>query len=138
MMNTLLRRRNKMVRACGGVVRALALGGLLGGASLLTGCTTGYSADVRNQTPQPLFVDAYYVTPQGERIGLGGARLGPGDRGGLGPYAVRNDALVSVSIDTVPNPQRPAIVDLRPGLNAMEVTQGGNTTSGPLQIRELR
>ncbi len=131
MMNTLLRSRNTMVRV-------IALGGLFGGIALLTGCTTGYSADVRNQTPQPLFVDAYYVTPQGERIGLGNARLGPGDRGGLGPYAVPNDALASVSIDTVPNPQRPAIVDLRPGLNAMEVTQGGDKTSGALQIRELR
>ena len=138
MMNTFLRRQGNMVRACGKAIGVATAVILLGGVSLLTGCTTGYSADVRNQTPQSLFVDAYYVTPQGERIGLGGARLGPGDRGGLGPYAVRNDALVSVSIDTVPNPQRPAIVDLRPGLNALEVTQGGDKMSGPLQVRELR
>ena len=138
MMNTFLKQQIKMVRACGKAVRAAIAVSLLGGVSLLTGCTTGYSADVRNQTPQPLFVDAYYMTPQGERIGLGSARLGAGDRGGLGPYAVRNDALVSVSIDTVPNPQRPAIVDLRPGLNAFEVTQGGDKTSGQLQVRELR
>jgi len=119
------------------VRRGLAVAGVVV-AGALAGCTTSYSVDLRNQTPQVVFGDAYYVTPQGERVGLGAVRLGPGDRGGMGPFAVRNDALVTVTVDTVPNPQRPAAVDLRPGLNVFEVTQQGEKTAGPLQVRELR
>lgn len=120
-----------------GFRRTLGAAAILATA-LLTGCTTSYSVDIRNQTPQPVFADVYYVTPQGQRIGLGGTRLGPGDRQGVGPFEVRNDALVTLSLDTVPNPQRPALTDLRPGLTAVEVTQQGDKTAGPLQVRELR
>jgi len=104
----------------------------------MTACTSTYSADVRNQTPQVLFASASFVTPRGERFGLSSVRLGPGDRTGMGPFTVNNDALVSLTLDTTPNPNRPVIVDLRPGLTSLEVTTPSTEAASPLQVREIR
>ncbi len=104
--------------------------------TLVGGCSSTYSVDVRNQTPQVLFVQvATQRGAQTETLGL--RRLGPGDRGGLGPFTVAPSAVVLTSVDTTPNPGRAPELILRPGLSVLEVFQEGNQSAGPLRLREV-
>jgi len=119
----------------------LALAGISSLAALgLGGCKSGYSADVRNGTPQPLYVQVLTRNNAGTMT-IGSQRLGPGDRRGMGPYTVDQREVVWLRLDTLPNPQRPVEMTLRPGLSVLEVTQAvdesGSTTAGPLLIREI-
>ena len=101
----------------------------------LGGCYNTYSADVRNTTPQPVYMQL--VKTGGAPNLLRSARLGPGDRGSIGPVTIDQRDLVRLVIDTGPNPNRPLTLDLRPGLNVYEVQQEGTMTSGPLRVREI-
>jgi len=95
---------------------------------------------VRNGTPQPLYVQVLTRNNAGTMT-IGSQRLGPGDRRGMGPYTVDQREVVWLRLDTLPNPQRPVEMTLRPGLSVLEVTQAvdesGSTTAGPLLIREI-
>ena len=128
-----------MTTAIPSTTRRLALlAGLLLSGLGLAGCETTYSADIRNQTPQPLFAEIISFDQWGNAYPMAATRLGPGDRAGLGPVRIKKERLVTLQLDTVPNPQRPARVDMRPGVTTVEVTQQGAQTSGPLQVRELQ
>lgn len=105
-------------------------------AALLAACQSGYSVDVRNQTPQPVFVEMLVRYPNGAVTNNQGARLGPGDRGALGPIYTGPDNAVSFRVDSMPNPQRPAWIDLRPGMTILVITQPGEGSGGPLVVTE--
>jgi hypothetical protein len=110
------------------VMGAIVFGTLMIGG----GCKSSYMADIRNQTPQP--VVATLIDPVGpDQI----VRLGPGDRGQLGPVMVDQKELVQVKVDSLGNTGVPAMFQLRPGENYLNVLQGGQLTSGPLMIREV-
>lgn len=119
--------------------------GLTAGAAgvmlmMLGGCAARqtYSLDIRNQTPQPLFVKMSESTNMGQTFARGEDRLGPGDRREFGPFHADATSVVSVSLDTLPNPRTPVLWTLRPGANVLEVRQVGDRTAGPLEVRELR
>lgn len=105
-------------------------------AATLAGCKSSYALDVRNASPQPLYVAVLSKNNAGT-LALGRARLGPGDRGGLGPFTVAQSEIVWAQFDTQPNPERAPELTLRPGLSVIEVTQDGNATAGPLRVREI-
>lgn len=117
-----------------GTARAIAGAVVLGGAAL-AGCQADYAADVRNMTPQPLYAQIIARYPDTTTV-LASQRLGPGDRGAVGP--VRTDVGRAVLIvDTLPNPEAPAEVVLRPGTAFVNVRQLGEGTAGPLQLEEI-
>lgn len=117
----------------------MSAGALLGAATLLGGCQlpNRFSVDVRNQTPQPLFVEILERDTYGNTFARGTARLGPGDRGGIGPVSAAASSVVEASMDTKPNPRAPVTWTLRPGTNILEVRQQGDGTAGPLEVRDL-
>ncbi len=132
-----LARRRSNHRERPAVLAALAAG--LAGA-LLGGCAARptYTLDIRNQTPQPLFVKMSESTNMGQTFARGEDRLGPGDRREFGPFHADATSVVNVSLDTLPNPRTPVVWTLRPGANVLEVRQVGDRTAGPLEVRELR
>ena len=113
------------------LVCTLALG------AALAGCKADYSVDITNKTPQPVF--AQIIRKGGTRAMLGAsARLGPGDRAGLGPVRTNKDSGAYLSVDTLGNPGRPISVDLAPGAAFVEVQQDGDGPNSPLRIVEKR
>src|SRR5262245_10046281 len=84
--------------------------GLLGCATMSTGCQTSYAADVRNTTPQPVYAQLMERLDSGA-MARAAIRLGPGDRGGLGPVIARTGHAYLV-VDTTPNPGTPVSVGL--------------------------
>jgi hypothetical protein len=122
-----------------GVLSLVAVAAGVSGA-LLGGCAARqtYSLDIRNQTPQPLFVKMSETTNMGQTFARGEDRLGPGDRREFGPFHADSTSVVNVSLDTLPNPRTPVLWTLRPGANVLEVRQTGDRTAGPLEVRELR
>lgn len=127
-------------RGVGSLV-AWAVGAGVGmSGALLGGCAARqtYTLDVRNQTPQPLFVKMSETTNMGQTFARGEDRLGPGDRREFGPFHADSTSVVNVSLDTLPNPRTPVLWTLRPGANVLEVRQTGDRTAGPLEVRELR
>ncbi len=130
-------------RICTGLTRrALVLaGGLLmaGAAALggLGGCVSSYAVDVRNQTGQPLYVQLLQRPGSGGDKLLAATRLGPGDRGAIGPARAKT-GYAYVQMDTKPNPGVPLTLDLSPGVTILEVTQAdGEHGAGVLQVREV-
>lgn len=111
--------------------------GVVAGAGVgLAGCRADYTVDIRNQTPQPVYAQVFERHGDGRMPLLAATRLGPGDRQAIGPVRgqVGRTGLV---VDTKPNPEGPLIVDLTPGLSVFNVTQRGDATAGPLEIREV-
>jgi len=106
------------------------------GAAGLGGCQATYSADVRNQTPQPLFAKILWRTDDGRNPIQAQRRLGPGDRGTIGPIQAPVGRAI-LTLDTLPNPQGVWSIDLRPGTTVFNVTQKGDLTAGPLEVREV-
>jgi hypothetical protein len=103
---------------------------------LLTGCQASFTADIRNQTPQPLFAAIRQRTDDGRNPILAEQRLGPGDRASVGPVRAPVGRALLV-LDTRPNPQGPWTTDLRPGITSFAVTQKGDQTAGPLEVRQV-
>lgn len=100
----------------------------------LAGCQADYGADVRNTTPQPVYAQLLVRSGGGESVVLQ-KRLGPGDRGYLGPVrASDKPGRVSVAVDSLPNPVRPATLDLLPGTTFVDVLQDGDRTAGALRL----
>jgi hypothetical protein len=99
----------------------------------MTGCQAGYSADIRNPGPRPVYAQMMeqfdsYATMRSS------VRLGPGDRGGLGPVMAR-EGRAFVVVDTVPSTGTPVRVPLAVGTTILEVTQTGDPASGLLQVQ---
>ena len=114
--------------------------GLAGGAVAvggLAGCQQNYGADVRNMTPQPVFVQISETMDGGGAALRARERLGPGDRKIIGPVVTRQGR-AQVTIDTLPNPQAPVTIPLKPGLNSFNVRQRGDATGGPIEVEELQ
>jgi hypothetical protein len=97
------------------------------------GCQTSYAADIRNTTPQPVYAQLMEQFDQGSTV-RASARLGPGDRAGLGPVIAREGRAYLV-VDTIPNPGTPVTVPLAVGTTTLEVIQPGDQTTGPIQVR---
>src|SRR5262249_35592287 len=104
--------------------------------ALLTACQGTFSADLHNQTPQPLFAQIHQRTDDGWNPILAEKRLGPGDRGAIGPvHAPIGRAYITLA--TIPNPQGIWSTDLRPGTTSFNVSQQGDQTIGPIEVREV-
>lgn len=123
--------RTKMSRLIG--VRSLGaaalLFGLMGG---LAGCQADFAADVTNRTPQPVTLN---LVAKGDTNGGPATltkRLGPGDRGTIGPLRCNKNKGAYLAADTLGNPSRPLTVDLAPGQSFFELRQDGTGTTGPL------
>lgn len=111
----------------------------VGGAAVLAalaGCQQNYGADVRNMTPQPVFVQITESMDGGGAALRARERLGPGDRKLVGPVRTR-EGRAAVTIDTLPNPQSPVTLPLRPGTNSFNIRQKGDATGGPIEIEEV-
>lgn len=103
-------------------------------SALLVGCTARYSADVVNDTPQPVYAQIIGYTDRGATM-MASERFGPGDRGLVGPVLSRQDkGEPYLLVDTVPNPQTPAQEVLLEGPNYLVITQEGGGVAGPLRI----
>lgn len=128
----------KSVRT-GGRVRLGALGTLVAcGALAMGGCEqANYSAQVWNQTPQVLLADVYSTGSNGGVYKQGSARLGPGDHASLGPMRISVSHVVTLQVTTDPEDQRPARIDMRPGVTSIEVTQPEGRINSHLMIREV-
>jgi hypothetical protein len=100
--------------------------------AMLCGCTARYSADVRNRTPQPLYVGIYQETEVGSST-LASDRLGPGDRAFVGPVRGRIGR-THLWVDTRPNPGPPVTMPLDPGMSIVEVHQTEQSNEGRLEL----
>lgn len=121
-----------MGRTIPGVFPALVLCGLG-----LAGCQADYAADVTNRTAQPVYVQIF--AKGGNSAVLGASRrLGPGDRGFVGPVRTDKDKGAYLQVDSMPNPNRPLTGDLAPGTAYLEIQQDGEGTSAPLRLVEKR
>jgi hypothetical protein len=110
----------------------MVLGCLVG----LAGCQTNYGADIHNQTSTPVFAQIMVKANDRNQPAVVGAsrRLGPGDRGSVGPVrgAVKPGSAYLI-VDSLPNPSKPASADLLPGTAFVTVT---NADDGSLRITE--
>lgn len=105
----------------------------------LGGCVSTYAVDLRNRTAQPVFAELLARNPGGDlSLVAQGIRLGPGDRGGVGPVSVDAQRPVVLRTDTPGNPGRPAMLELAPGTTAAEVTQEGTTANAPIRLYPLQ
>jgi hypothetical protein len=122
--------------------RTLLLGlGILAIGSLFGGCQQSkyatFAGDIRNGTPQPLYVQLLERHPDtGGVAGRAATRLGPGDRASIGPSRMRI-GYAMMQVDTKPNPEAPISIDLEPGTTILEVTQRTDEVAGPLQVRRI-
>jgi hypothetical protein len=104
---------------------------------LIGGCSTAYTVDVENRTPQPVVIELLAREPD---MGLLATlaqplRLGPGDRGGIGPVRTDTTRPVLIRADSAVRPGDPVLLDLWPGWTIVEVSQDGSGTTGPLHLR---
>jgi hypothetical protein len=93
-------------------------------AAGLGACQTDYSADIHNTTSAPVFAQMMARAHGRDDPPVLGAvkRLGPGDRAFIGPVRASDRAgMVYVTIDSLPASNRPTVLDLHPGLNALDV-----------------
>jgi len=112
----------------------LALGGCVGANS-----NANYAVDVRNRSAQPVSVELLARDAAGNLSWLAQpVRLGPGDRGGLGPVWIDPKLQATFRADTPGNPGRAVIFDLKPGVIALEVSQDGTAATSPLRVTEVR
>lgn len=100
---------------------------------VLSGCQTDYAADVVNKTPQPLFVQLFVKGNTDSSLGAS-KRLGPGDRGFIGPVRHDKNQGAYLAFDTLGNPARPATVDIGPGTSFFEVQADSANSDGRLII----
>lgn len=113
--------------------RLVVSAGVLSTALVFAGCQADYSADVVNKTPQPLFVQMF-VKGNTESSLAASKRLGPGDRGFIGPVRHDKNQGAYLSFDTLANPNRPTTMDIGPGTSFFEVQQDSAGSSGPLIV----
>lgn len=104
---------------------------------VLSGCTVGYTADVRNTTPQPISAQLVRADPSGQDLPIVTKRIGPGDRDGLSKYNIPDNWQVYLLIDAVGNPGAPARMNLGPGMTIVNVHQEGTSQTGPLSLEQV-
>lgn len=105
----------------------------------LGGCTSTYAIDLRNQSSQPVFAELLARGPEGGLALVGQpVRLGPGDRGGIGPVAVDARRSVVLRADSQGNGGRPAMLDVTPGTTVAIVGQDGTTANSPITLRSAQ
>lgn len=113
------------------ILPLLALGGCAQG-------TSSYAADVRNHTGQPIAADLLLRNGPDVYVPLVTTmRLGPGDRGGIGPVIVQSSQIVVLRTDVYGNPSRPCFMELRPGTTYAEVNQESPLATAPMRLREV-
>ncbi|MBS0188060.1 MAG: hypothetical protein JSS51_08320 [Planctomycetes bacterium] len=117
------------------MLKALAVVGVL--VAALGGCTVGYTADVHNDTAQPIGVAIIHADGSGQSKSLAVQRIAPMSRGQVIRYGVPQDWTVYLEADAQGNPGFPAQVDLQTGLTVVRVTQDGNVPTGKLRIEKL-
>lgn len=108
-------------------------------ATTLGGCQyNSFSADVRNQTPQPLGAAISVTDNNGKTSVVAQKRIGPGDRGTVAaPRNIAQDWKAFITIDTPGNPGYPASLQLVPGHSVFNVHQQGDAQTGKLSIEEV-
>jgi hypothetical protein len=105
----------------------------------LGGCQyNSFSADVRNQTPQPLGAAISVTDNYGKSRVVSQKRIGPGDRASIAaPRAIAPDWKAFITIDTPGNPGYPASLQLVPGHSVFNVHQQGDAQTGKLSLEEV-
>ncbi len=111
--------------------RPVKIAGVLLAAAVLGGCKSGYVADVRNNSPEPLYAQLVRAGGAGKNVVVAEERIPPGDRKGVSKYAVPDDWALYLSIDSVGNPGSPQQINLTPGTTIVTVTKDG---SGKLRV----
>jgi hypothetical protein len=100
---------------------------------------SGYAVDARNRSAQPISLELLSRDAQGNLYWLAQpVRLGPGDRGGVGPASLEAGRSALLRTDTPGNPGRPVMTDLWPGATVVEVTQDGELANSPLRVTVVR
>lgn len=105
-------------------------------ALALGACQADYAADIHNTTSGPLYAQLLVkANDRNQPATLGASRrLGPGDRGTVGPVrANARPGSVYLIVDALDNPSKPASADLRPGTAFLTVTRAPD---GPIQVHE--
>lgn len=125
---TLARRVGILVVGIGGMGCASVVG---------VGCTAGYTADVRNDTAQPIGVALMRGSASGQPGTLAATRIGPGSRGQVSRFGLSSDLPVYIEVDAQGNPGYPPQMDLKPGLTVLRVTQDGNVPTGTMRIEKI-
>ncbi|XVJ60856.1 MAG: hypothetical protein HEQ23_16275 [Tepidisphaera sp.] len=115
--------RNQFGRALGVAAAGLALA--------LAGCKSGYVADVRNDSGEPLYAQLVRAGGAGNNVVVAEERIPPGDRRGVAKYAVPDEWAMFLSIDTPGKGGPPQQVNLTPGTTIVTVTKD---QSGRLRI----
>lgn len=95
-------------------------------AALLAGCKTSYVADVRNDSPEPVYAQLVRNAGAGNNVVVAQERIPPGDRKGVAKYQVPDDWALYLSVDTVGNPGYPQQFNLTPGTTIVTVTKDAN------------
>jgi hypothetical protein len=122
------------------MMHKLARGAVIGlslaaSAVIFSGCESSYSVDIRNQTSQPLYANIVERT-EGGGFNRATMRLGPGDRGAIGPVSMRTGRAMLV-VDTKGNPTGPAQLDLPPGTSVVRIEQDNDSSSSPIHLRDI-
>lgn len=89
----------------------------------LAGCKTGYVADVRNDSGEPLYAQLVRAGGAGNATVISSERIPPGDRKGVAKYEVPTDWPIYLSVDSVGNPGYPQQFNLTPGTTIVTVTK---------------
>jgi hypothetical protein len=103
-------------------------------ALVFGGCQTTYTADIRNNAPQPIYAELVKAGGPGHSRVLSRERIGPGDRGGIHSADIPQDWPIYVQIDAVNNPGYPQQLNLAPGVTIITVTQDGTGAAARLRI----
>lgn len=102
-----------------------------GVALALAGCKSGYVADVRNDSGEPIYAQLVRAGGAGKHVVVAEERIPPGDRRGVAKYAVPDEWAMFLSVDTPGNDGAPQQVNLTPGTTIVTVTR---EPSGKLRI----
>ena len=114
--------------------RSMLALGAIGLGAMLTGCTSVYTADVRNMTDQPITVAVSEQKTFGSGKLLQTARIGPGDRDTLGGPS---SGKVFLEVDFAGNLNARQSMRLRKGLNTINVERNETGTKGSIRLTEV-
>lgn len=107
-------------------VRTASLLGLLVSGLFLTGCQTGYSAYVNNNTSQPVI--AKLIDTRAGRL-LASDRIGPNSKAALEVGQIPENNEVILEVDNQGNPGYPPSMRLRPGRTVVDIIEENPQTA---------